>query len=100
MITEANVSVGIQGIEGTQATRASDYALCLFSYLKKLLFFNGREYYRRNTWVINYNFYKNIIFVSPLFWLGTVTFFSGISIYDSWLFQFFNAVFVALPCGW
>ena len=54
MITEANVGIGIQGIEGTQAARSSDYVLSQFSHIKKLLFFHGREYYRRNSWVIGY----------------------------------------------
>ena len=30
MITEANVGIGIQGIEGTQAARASDYVISQF----------------------------------------------------------------------
>lgn len=100
MITEANVGIGIQGIEGTQAARASDYVISQFSHIKKLLFFHGREYYRRNTWVIGYNFYKNFLYISPVFWAGIITCFSGVTIFDPWILQFYNPVFVALPCGW
>ena len=66
MINEANVGIGIQGKEGSQAARASDYSIKEFSHLKKLLFFHGRESYRKNSWVIFYNFYKNVLFVSPM----------------------------------
>ena len=74
MINEANVGVGIQGKEGSQAARASDYAIREFSYLKKLLFFHGRESYRKHSWVILYNFYKNVLFVSPMIYSGFITF--------------------------
>ena len=100
MITEANVGIGIQGKEGTQAARASDYVISEFSHIKKLLFFHGREYYRRNSWVIGYNFYKNILYSSPVFWAGTITLYSGVTIFDPWILQLYNPLFVALPCGY
>ena len=68
MITAAHVGVGIFGVEGRQAARASDYAIAQFSYLKRLLFVHGRESYRKNAYVVCYNFYKNILFVMPQFW--------------------------------
>ena len=71
-----------------------------FHILKKLLFFHRREYYRRNTWVIGYNFYKNFIYISPVFWGGIISGFSGVTIFDPWILQFYNPVYEALPCGW
>ena len=100
MITEANIGIGIQGIEGTQAARASDYAIAEFSYLKKLLFFHGREAYRRNSYVVCYNFYKNVLFVIPQFWAGIINIFSGQTLFESWIYQLFNPVFAAIPIGW
>ncbi len=61
MINEAHVGVGIKGLEGVQAARASDYAIGEFKLLKRLLLFHGRECYRRNSIVILYNFYKNVV---------------------------------------
>ena len=100
MITEANVGIGIEGKEGTQAARASDYSIKEFSHLKKLLFFHGRECYRRNSWVILYNFYKNILFVVPMIYCGTISLFSGTTIYDPWIHQFYNVFYSFLPCFW
>lgn len=68
MITAAHVGVGIQGVEGKQASRASDYAIGEFKILRGLLFLYGRECYRRNANTILYNFYKNIVLVFPQFW--------------------------------
>ena len=100
MITEANVGIGIQGKEGTQAARASDFSIKQFSHLKKLLFFHGRESYRKNSWVILYNFYKNLLFVSPMVWSGFITLFSGITIYDPIVYQFINIIYTSVPPVW
>ena len=100
MINEANVGVGIQGKEGSQAARASDYSIKEFSHLKKLLFFHGRESYRKNSWVIFYNFYKNVLFVSPMICSAFITFFSGMTTYDPFVHQLMNTIYTAVPPGW
>ena len=100
MINEANVGIGIQGKEGSQAARASDYAIKEFSHLKKLLFFHGRESYRKNSWVILYNFYKNVLFVSSMIFSAFITFFSGMMAYDSYIYQLMNIVYTSIPPGW
>ena len=68
MITAAQVGVGIRGKEGLQAARASDYSIGEFKHLKRLMFVHGREFYRKNTNTILYNFYKNMVLVLPQFW--------------------------------
>ncbi len=41
MIREADVGVGIRGVEGTTAVRAADYAISQFQYLRRLLLVHG-----------------------------------------------------------
>lgn len=77
MILAAHVGVGINGHEGTQAVRAADFSIAQFSYLKRLLFVHGHECYRRNSNLICYNFYKNVLFVMPLFYYGIFSAFSA-----------------------
>ena len=100
MITSAHVGVGIIGVEGKQAARASDYAIGQFKFLKKILFYHGHESLRRNTYIIYYNFYKNFLFVMPQFYVGFYSLFSGQSVYDPWLYQLFNILFSVLPILW
>jgi phospholipid-transporting ATPase len=100
MITSAHVGVGIIGVEGKQAARASDYAIGQFQFLKKILFYHGHESLRRNSFIIYYNFYKNFLFVMPQFYVGFYSLFSGQSIYDPWLYQLFNIVFSVFPILW
>lgn len=100
MITSANIGIGITGVEGKQAARASDYAIGEFQFLKRLLFVHGRESYRKNSFVVCYNFYKNFLFVIPQFILGFESLFGGQTIYDSFIYQLYNILFAAFPIMW
>lgn len=100
MITTAHVGVGISGLEGQQAARSADYVIGQFRFLKPLLFFHGREAYRRNALLVCYSFYKNIVMILPNFWLGIYSLYSGVFIYEKFVYQMYNIVFTAVPIGW
>jgi len=100
MIMRAHIGVGISGLEGQQAARAADYSIGQFRFLKNLLFCHGREAYRRNSYLISYMFYKNVLYVIPIFMYGWLSFFSGEVIYNNILYQGYNVVFTALPICW
>ncbi|CAD8046114.1 unnamed protein product [Paramecium primaurelia] len=97
MINEAHVGVGIQGVEGTQAARAADFAIQEFKHLKRLMFYYGVECSRKNALTILYIFFKNQVFITPYFWFGFLNGFSGQYLYDQWLSQLFNTIFASLP---
>ena len=97
MITEANIGIGINGFEGSEASRASDYSINYFYHLQKLLLYHGRESYRKNSYYIIYNFYKNIVFVSPMFFFGFINYFSGITLYEPFLHQLYNVLYSIFP---
>ena len=100
MITAAHIGIGIKGLEGTQAARASDYSIGQFKFLKNLLFTHGRECYRRNAYAVAYMFYKNVLLVIPIWVFGFFNFFSGTTIYDVFLYNAYNTAFTALPIIW
>ena len=97
MITAAHIGIGIAGLEGSQAVRASDYSIGQFSYLQRLLFVHGRECYRKNATLICFNFYKNVLLVIPLLYYGMFSAFSGQLLYNLWTYQLFNIMFCAMP---
>jgi phospholipid-transporting ATPase len=99
MITAAHVGIGIAGLEGKQAVRASDYSFAQFSYLHKLMFVHGRECYRRNANLICFNFYKNVLLIIPLFYVGTFSVFSAQVFYNTWVQILFNFLFSSVPIG-
>eukprot|EP00744_Colponema_vietnamica_P010929 GILI01015387.1.p1 GENE.GILI01015387.1~~GILI01015387.1.p1 ORF type:complete len:811 (-),score=160.03 GILI01015387.1:145-2577(-) len=97
MIQAAHVGIGISGLEGLQAARASDYSIGQFRYLKRLLLVHGRYNYRRVAKVILYCFYKNICLYLTQFWFTLFNNFTGQSLYDQWALSLYNVVFSTFP---
>lgn len=100
MINAAHIGVGISGLEGQQAVKASDYAIGKFKFLKNLLFVHGRESYRRNSFATLFIFYKNILETAPIFYFGIWSTFSGTMIYHLLLYNMFNPLFTSVPIVW
>ncbi|KAI3512526.1 hypothetical protein L1887_19842 [Cichorium endivia] len=97
MIQEADIGVGISGVEGMQAVMASDFSIAQFRFLERLLVVHGHWCYKRIAQMICYFFYKNIAFGLTLFYFEAFTGFSGQSVYDDWYMLLFNVVLTSLP---
>jgi len=97
MIQAANIGVGIMGREGSQAARASDYAVPRFKHLVRLLAVHGRYSYIRNSDYLHTSFYKNnaLVFIQLLF--NFYTGFTGGVMYDSWTITMYNTIFAQVP---
>ncbi|XP_026422131.1 probable phospholipid-transporting ATPase 4 [Papaver somniferum] len=97
MIQEADIGVGISGVEGMQAVMASDFSISQFRFLERLLVVHGHWCYKRIAQMVCYFFYKNIAFGLTLFYFEAFTGFSGQSVYDDWYMILFNVVLTSLP---
>ncbi|XP_012484831.1 probable phospholipid-transporting ATPase 4 [Gossypium raimondii] len=97
MIQEADIGVGISGVEGMQAVMASDFSVSQFRFLERLLVVHGHWCYKRIAQMVCYFFYKNIAFGLTLFYFEAFTGFSGQSVYDDWYMILFNVVLTSLP---
>lgn len=97
MIQEADIGIGISGVEGMQATMASDFSIAQFRFLEQLLLVHGSWCYKRLALMICYFFYKNISFGLTLFYYEAYTVFSGQPAYNDWYMSLFNCIFTSLP---
>ncbi|RCH99963.1 hypothetical protein CU098_004186 [Rhizopus stolonifer] len=97
MIQEANVGIGISGVEGRQAVMASDYAIAQFRFLRKLLLVHGRWSYLRTAEMIMGFFFKNIVWTFVLFWYQIFCQFNGSMMFDYALVTLYNLIFTSLP---
>ncbi|KAL9247910.1 hypothetical protein vseg_021288 [Gypsophila vaccaria] len=97
MIQEANIGIGISGVEGMQAAMSSDFSIAQFRFLERLLLLHGHWCYRRISMMICYFFYKNITFGLTLFWFETHSAFSAQPAYNDWYMSTYNVFFTALP---
>lgn len=97
MIQEADVGVGIAGLEGRQAVMSSDYGFGQFRFLSRLLLVHGRWAYRRIAEMIANLFYKNVVFTLTLFWYDFNNNFDGSYLFDYTYITLFNLAFTSLP---
>ncbi|KAI5664135.1 hypothetical protein M9H77_23458 [Catharanthus roseus] len=97
MIQEADIGVGISGMEGMQAVMASDFSLPQFCFLERLIIVHGHWCYKRISKMILYFVYKNIAFGLTLFYNEIYSKFCGDDLYDDWYMVLFNVLLTSLP---
>ncbi|XP_076912027.1 putative phospholipid-transporting ATPase 4 [Bidens hawaiensis] len=97
MIQEADIGIGISGMEGMQAVMASDFSMPQFRFLERLLIVQGHWCYERISKMILYFVYKNIVFGLSLFYYEMYSRFSGDVLYDGWYMVMFNLFLTSLP---
>lgn len=97
MLQEADIGIGISGVEGMQAVMSSDISIAQFRFLERLLLVHGHWCYRRISSMICYFFYKNIAFGFTLFFYEAFTSYSGQSAYNDWFLSLYNVFFTSLP---
>ncbi|KAL6255347.1 hypothetical protein P5V15_013685 [Pogonomyrmex californicus] len=97
MIQEAHVGIGIMGKEGRQASISADFAFTKFKYLRKAILVHGHWYYLRISLLMQYFFYKNVVFITPQVLFGIHNGFSTQELYDGVFLMGFNLIFTSLP---
>lgn len=97
MLQEADIGIGISGVEGMQAVMSSDIAIAQFRFLERLLLVHGHWCYRRIASMICYFFYKNLTFGFTIFLYEAYTSFSGQPAYNDWYLSFYNVLFTSMP---
>ncbi|KAG8188801.1 hypothetical protein JTE90_009192 [Oedothorax gibbosus] len=97
MIQAAHVGIGISGVEGLQATCASDYSVAQFRYLTRLLFVHGAWSHARLCKLILYSFHKNICLYVIELWFAIVSAWSGHTLFERWTIALYNVLFTAAP---
>ncbi|KAH7316446.1 phospholipid-translocating P-type ATPase domain-containing protein [Stachybotrys elegans] len=97
MIQEADVGVGIAGVEGRQATMSADYAIAQFRFLQRLVLVHGRWSYRRMGESISNFFYKNMVWVFAIFFYGIYCDFDMTYLFDYTYILMFNLFFTSVP---
>eukprot|EP00835_Amoeboradix_gromovi_P003093 NODE_193_length_15440_cov_0.478587.p1 type:complete len:949 gc:universal NODE_193_length_15440_cov_0.478587:4752-7598(+) len=95
MIQEAHIGIGIMGKEGSQASRTSDISISEFKALGQLLLVHGVWNHHRISKLVLFFFYKNIALFLTQFWFACTNYFSGQSIYESWIASLYNVLFTA-----
>ncbi|KAJ1335621.1 phospholipid-translocating ATPase [Microdochium nivale] len=97
MIQEADVGVGIAGVEGRQAVMSADYAIGQFRFLQRLVLVHGRWSYRRMAESVASFFYKSIIWTFTIFWFQCFCNFDITYLMEFTYILMFNLLFTSVP---
>ncbi|XP_047942455.1 phospholipid-transporting ATPase 1 isoform X2 [Salvia hispanica] len=97
MIQKADVGIGISGQEGRQAVMASDFSMGQFRFLVPLLLIHGHWNYQRISYMILYNFYRNVVLVFVLFWYVLFTGFTLTTAITDWSSVLYSVIYTSLP---
>ncbi|OTB08308.1 hypothetical protein M426DRAFT_52148 [Hypoxylon sp. CI-4A] len=97
MIQEADVGVGIAGVEGRQAVMSADYAIGQFRFLQRLVLVHGRWSYRRMAEAIANFFYKNMVWTLAIFWFQCFCNFDITYLFEYTYILLFNLIFTSVP---
>ncbi|KAF0983691.1 hypothetical protein FDP41_007606 [Naegleria fowleri] len=93
MIQAASIGVGIQGKEGSQASRSADYSIPRFKNLVRLIAVHGRYCCVRNADFLHLSFYKNIMIVMPQIFYTFFCGFTSAVFFESWVLTMFNTIY-------
>lgn len=97
MIQAADVGIGIVGKEGKQASLASDFSITEFKYLKTLVLWHGRLYYKNSAKLSQFVIHRGLVisFIQAIF--ICFFYFAAIPIYNGMLMLGYTSIYTAFP---
>jgi phospholipid-translocating ATPase len=97
MIMAADVGVGIVGKEGKQAALASDFSLNQFKNLKELLFWHGRNSYRRGAVMAQFVIHRGLIISIMQIYFLCIFGFIQVPLFNGFLMLGYSTLYTMLP---
>ncbi|EEC13161.1 conserved hypothetical protein, partial [Ixodes scapularis] len=79
------------------STYSHQMSLCLFRFLRRLLFVHGAWNHNRMCRLILYSFHKNICLYVIELWFAAVSGWSGQTLFERWSIGMYNVMFTAAP---
>lgn len=97
MILAANVGIGVEGVEGKQASLAADFSITKFSHCLRLIMWHGRNAYCRTCRLSQFIMHRGIVFavvqaVFSVMFAGTT-----MSVFNDFLRMGYSTVFTMAP---
>lgn len=79
------LGIGIEGMEGRQASLAADFSIQQFSHLGNLLLVHGRRSYKRSAALSQFVIHRGLIISTMQVIFSVVFYFSSVSLYQGTL---------------
>lgn len=84
-LSKSVLGIGIEGLEGRQASLAADFSITQFSHLANLLLVHGRRSYKRSAALSQFVIHRGLIISTMQAVFSAVFYFSSVPLYQGFL---------------
>ncbi|XP_063989984.1 probable phospholipid-transporting ATPase IIA isoform X1 [Diachasmimorpha longicaudata] len=97
MIQAADAGIGIEGLEGRQASLAADFSICQFNHLANLLLVHGRRSYKRSAALSQFVIHRGLIISTMQAVFSAVFYLSSVALYQGFLMVGYATIYTMFP---
>lgn len=97
MILAANVGIGVEGVEGKQASLAADFSITRFSNCLRLIMWHGRNAYCRTCRLSQFIMHRGIVFAVVQATFSVMFAGTTMSVFNDFLRMGYSTVFTMAP---
>ncbi|XP_066600374.1 probable phospholipid-transporting ATPase IIB isoform X2 [Prorops nasuta] len=97
MIQAADAGIGLEGLEGRQASLAADFSIPQFSHLATLLLVHGRRSYKRSAALSQFVIHRGLIISTMQAVFSAVFYLSSVSLYQGFLMVGYGTIYTMFP---
>ncbi|KAL0229330.1 hypothetical protein GEMRC1_013948 [Eukaryota sp. GEM-RC1] len=97
MLMAADFGIGIEGKEGKQAALAADVSIKQFSYIADLMFWHGRNSYRRSARLAQFVIHRGLIISLMQGIFSLVFYYAPLPLFNGWLLVGYSTYYTMLP---
>ncbi|KMQ43814.1 phospholipid-translocating P-type ATPase [Trichophyton rubrum] len=97
MIQAADIGIGIVGKEGRQASLAADFSITHFHHLTKLLFWHGRNSYKRSAKLAQFVMHRGLIISACQTMFSIASHFDPKGLFINWLLVGYATIYTNAP---
>jgi phospholipid-translocating ATPase len=97
MILAANVGIGVEGVEGKQASMAADFSITKFSHCLRLIMWHGRNSYKRSCHLCQFIMHRGIVYSVVQAVFSVMFAGSTMSVFNGYLLMGYATIFTMAP---
>ncbi|KAF7402884.1 hypothetical protein HZH66_005151 [Vespula vulgaris] len=97
MIQAADAGIGLEGLEGRQASLAADFSISQFNHLSHLLLVHGRRSYKRSAALSQFVIHRGLIISTMQAVFSAVFYLSSVALYQGFLMVGYATIYTMFP---
>lgn len=97
MILAAHVGIGVEGVEGKQASMAADFSITKFHHCLRLIMWHGRNSYKRSCHLSQFIMHRGIVYSVVQAVFSVMFAGSTMSVFNGYLLMGYATVFTMAP---